>query len=95
MHFTFVPLIAGLLGVVGCLGSMLLPRTLGMAHVDVVRASGEFFTKKYESGAGTRRRLARRARDRFRVRLLRYLRLPPAADERAGRRVLWPRVWAW
>ena len=49
MHFTFVPLIAGILGVVGCLGSMLLPRVLGLAHVDVVRASGEFLTKKYET----------------------------------------------
>ena len=49
MHFSFVPLIAGFLGVVGCLGSMLLPRALGLAHVDVVRASGEFFTKRYET----------------------------------------------
>ena len=49
MHFSFVPLIAGLLGVVGCLGFMLLPRALGLAHVDVVRASGEFLTKRYET----------------------------------------------
>ena len=49
MHFTFIPLLAGLLGVIGCLGSMLLPRVLGIAHVDVVRASGEFLTKRYET----------------------------------------------
>ena len=49
MHFTFVPLIAGLLGVFGCLGSMLLPRALGFAKVDVVRASGEFITRNHET----------------------------------------------
>lgn len=49
MHFTFVPLLAGILGVIGCLGSMLLPRALGIARVDVLRASGEFITKRYET----------------------------------------------
>ncbi len=49
MHFTFVPLFAGILGVIGCLGSMLLPRALGIARVDVLRASGEFITKNYET----------------------------------------------
>lgn len=49
MYFTFVPLLAGILGVIGCLGSMLLPRALGVARVDVLRASGEFITKNHET----------------------------------------------
>lgn len=49
MHPTLVPLVAGLLGVVGCLGSMLLPRMFGDTRVDVVRASGEFLTKNHEN----------------------------------------------
>ena len=49
MYFTFVPLIAGILGVIGCVGSMLLPRALGVGRVDVLRASGEFITKNHET----------------------------------------------
>ena len=47
MHFTLVPVAAGILGVIACLGSMLLPRALGIARVDVVRATGEFVTKNH------------------------------------------------
>ena len=49
MYFTFVPLIAGILGVIGCVGSMLLPRALGVGRVDVLRASGEFITRNHET----------------------------------------------
>ncbi len=48
MYFTLVPLLAGTLGVTGCLGSMLLPRALGIARVDVLRASGEFITRNHQ-----------------------------------------------
>ena len=47
MHHPFVPLLAGILGVVGCLGSMLLPRTLGLARMDVLRASGKFIARSH------------------------------------------------
>lgn len=49
MHFTLVPAVAGLLGTVAYLIFQLLPRQLGIARVDVVRAAGTFVTKNRET----------------------------------------------
>ena len=52
MHFTFVPALAGILGTIAYSVFMLLPRALGIARVDVVRAIGAFVTKNRETAFG-------------------------------------------
>ena len=49
MHFTLVPAVAGLLGTVAYLIFQLLPRQLGIARVDLVRAMGTFVTKNRDT----------------------------------------------
>lgn len=51
MHFSLVPIVAGLVGTLAYLIFMLVPRALGV-RVDVVRAAGSFITKNRETAFG-------------------------------------------
>lgn len=52
MHFSFVPIVAGLLGTLAYLVFLLLPRYLGIARVDSVRALGSLITKNRDTAWG-------------------------------------------